>query len=187
MNRRAGFTLLELLLATVLTAVLMVGVLAVISRVWGPADSASDSVPGLSIGDAVVRVLGDDLAQARTIDTTDAGLVLMSYGALDREGYSRTQRPVRIAYAVQDIGGRTWLVRSEQALDEGSNARVSRDLVASGVTRIDLTPPAIAEPLIDSDDADPPVDALWRLRVWSVGQAEPAIDRSLVLRRALAG
>ncbi|MBX2851119.1 MAG: prepilin-type N-terminal cleavage/methylation domain-containing protein [Phycisphaeraceae bacterium] len=198
MRNRSGFTLIEILLATILTAVLMVGVLAVIVSVSGPIQHSDEPGPS-TIGqvdlDAITRVLAADLAQARRIETDGGELKLMSYGGLDPQDRSRTQRPVNIDYRVQWAGEAPWLVRTEQALDGQAVMARHDELVAPGVTRIALDPPADQPPRITRTGSghrileEPivlPADGLWRLRLWGQGRRDPIIDRPVVIRRSLA-
>lgn len=199
MRNQSGFTLIEILLATILTAVLMVGVLAVIVSVSGPIQHRSDE-PGHSTIeqidlDTVTRVLATDLAQARWIESASGELKLMSYGGLDPQDRTRTQRPVNIDYRIKLIDDNPWLVRAEQALDGEVVMAPQYELVAPGVTRIALAPPTdqpltitrtgsghriVEEPIVF------PADGLWRLRLWTQGQQAPIIDRPVVIRRSLA-
>lgn len=201
MRNRSGFTLIEMLLATVLTAVLMVGVLAVVVSVSGPIQAGQGDGQAMQLmeTDDVVRVLRADLAQARTLETAGGELVLMSYGSLDPLTGERTQRPVDVRYRVQTIGVRSWLVREEQPLDGEAALAVRTELVAAGVSRLELDPPTDL-PVIrasgeggrdskeDADEETPtlPEDGLWRLRLWREGQSQAVLDTGVVMRRSLA-
>ena len=199
MRNQSGFTLIEILLATILTAVLMVGVLAVIVSVSGPIQHRSEESGQSTIGqidlDAITRVLATDLAQARSIESTSGELKLMSYGGLDPQDRTRTQRPVNIGYRVQLIDDNPWLVRTEQALDGEVVIAPYYELVAPGVTRIALVTPTDQSPTITrtgnghrvvQEPIALPADGLWRLRLWTQGRQDPIIDRPVVIRRSLA-
>lgn len=199
MRNQSGFTLIEILLATILTAVLMVGVLAVIASISGPIQHRSDEPGQSAIGqidlDAITRVVATDLAQARWIESAGGELKLMSYGGLDPQDRARTQRPVNIDYHVQLINDNPWLVRTEQALDGEAATAPDYELVAPGVTRIALAPPVGQPPRITragsghrvlKEPVALPADGLWRLRLWSQGHQAPVIDCPLVIRRSLA-
>ncbi|MGB0766888.1 MAG: prepilin-type N-terminal cleavage/methylation domain-containing protein [Phycisphaeraceae bacterium] len=202
MRSDRGFTLIEMLLATLLTAVLMVGVLAVIARV---AEPIAAPVPGPSLAtdardaDALVRLLQDDLSQALTLDTDGEanGWSFMSYGGFDALTNERTHRPTRIAYRVASIGERSWLVRDQTTLD-GEAAMAPRcELVAADVSMVSLEPPDDAAILLaanraaarsgqaDLTDDDLPAEGRWRLRLWLGDEDEASIDRPVLLRRSL--
>jgi len=146
-SRRCGFTLLELLLATVLTVMLMVGVLAVVTRLAAPAIATpADSTAGAHAADelnshALLRLLREDLNHARKVNVSFAStLSFVSFSALDGANRQRVHRPVRVSYSIETVGGRRWLVRRQAALDAKTNQNVQRDLVCSGVTEFELLP-----------------------------------------------
>lgn len=200
--RNRGFTLIEMLLATVLTSVLMLGVLAVIISVSAPIKAAGGDEPEVVAArndvEAIVRAMKADLTQARTLEAEGGELRLMSYGGLDTQTCDRTQRPVRIRYLVRTLAGRSWLMREERALDGEVVQAIRTQLVAEGVTRIELQPPAdmpvggvgsrtarAATESGEQDEPELPVDGLWRLRVWLDAMQGPAVDRPIVMRRSL--
>ena len=162
---RPGFTLLELLLASALTTLLMVGVLGIVAQVGLPARQPSDAAspdaasPDAASRDAASRdaalrgfadVLRLDLEHAASIDVTKPNRVeLLGYGSLDAETRRRTHRPVRIVYHIARIGDRRWLLREQRRLDVPTNRNVQRDLVAAGVrgfelSHVPLTPDRLA-------------------------------------------
>jgi len=150
--------MLELMLATVLSVMLMVGVLAVISR-FGAAERAEAAASGqlrsrstdTDAGtleavlddrtiDRIVRLLRDDLKSAEMIEATrESRLSLSGAAAIDPASGERTHRPVQLEYQLESIGGQTWLIRRQAALDVLTNENVHRDLVCSGVSRFELT------------------------------------------------
>jgi hypothetical protein len=135
-NPRA-FTLLELLLATALTTVLMIGVLAVVADLGAP-EAAAGHVPDGERDrafEACLDLLHEDLGHAVAVDASRANeLTLVGYAALDAAGRERTHRPVRVRYTLEQIDGRSWLVRRQDALDVRTNRTVQRDLVCCGFT-----------------------------------------------------
>lgn len=185
MTRASGFTLIELMLATVLTSVLMVGVLAVITRVSAPIQpqvSAADQAQQHVI-DACVRIISDDLTQARTLDTT-GGVGFMGYSSLDPVTHERAQQPVRIRYYVQPIAGRPWLLRQERALVGDPAMKVHTEPVMAGVSRIELVKQQGGGTL-EAESDERPLDACWLLRLWTDESERPAITRSIVTQRGL--
>jgi hypothetical protein len=144
MRVRTGFTLLELLLATVLSVVLMMGVLAVLTDLSTGsqtfvASEASESPVQRRVLEAWAELLRGDLSHAQSIEACKPNrVVLRGSGALDNRARSRTHRPVEIHYELRRIQGRTWLVRRQRALDVLSNRNVQRDLVCTGVSKFEL-------------------------------------------------
>lgn len=141
MSNARAFTLLELLLATALTAVLMVGVLAVVANLGAP-EAAAGHVPDRERNralEACLDLLREDLAHAVAVDASQANaLTLVGYAALDDRARERTHRPVRVRYGLERIDGRAWLVRRQDALDVKTNETVQRDLVCCGFTGFQL-------------------------------------------------
>ena len=152
MTKAPGFTLLELCIAIMLSSVLMIGVLAVITDLQNTtlADDDDDPPRGREEfgGDAtdmesalngLVELLRDDLKHAGMIEVVRTGEVaLTGYCALDKPRCERVHRPVRVVYALENMAGRSWLVRRQEYLDVATNRHVQRDLVCSGVRRFEL-------------------------------------------------
>src|ERR1051325_5737104 len=114
--RNNAFTLLELMLATVLSVMLMVGVMGVVGQIRhsaaiGPSTSQSSALDEAL--DAWVRLLREDLNQTTQPVTSKSNeLALIALGGLDAGRLERTHRPACIVYRLASIGGRSWLVRS---------------------------------------------------------------------------
>jgi hypothetical protein len=144
MSHRPAFTLLELLLATVLSTVLMIGVLAVVTDLGAPAVAAAstrfrDAALGPHTVDAWVSLLRADLNQASRVEASkNSSLALTGYTALDPSDRGQTHRPVRVTYEIAEVGGRQWIVRRQAALDVLTNRNTHRDLVGCGLTRFEL-------------------------------------------------
>lgn len=139
MPHRPGFTLLELLLASALTTMLMVGVLGLVSQIGLPAEESADAISRDAAVEGFAEMLRADLEHAVAVDATDENHVeLLGYAALDDEARSRSHRPVRIVYRFDEIRGRSWLVREQHLLDVLTNRNMQRDLVAAGVSSFAL-------------------------------------------------
>lgn len=149
----AGFTLLELMLATVLTVLLMMGVMMVIvtlrssPALAGPrveAAQAASRDPGAAASRAArierwLDLLRRDLRHADTIVATDENtLRLVGPLGLDAAGRAVTHRPVAVTYRLTEREGQTWLFREQAALDLPSNRHRQRDLVLTGIQRFSL-------------------------------------------------
>ena len=210
MRRHGGFTLLELMLASVLMVMLMVGVLGVVASVVRPTQalardqgSSVDVAGDATIDESVAWLLQEDLLQAVRIERGSGGLVLISYGGLDPRTHERTQRPVRVVYQTLLIGDRPWLVRVEEGLDDEAAERVRVDWVAGGVTRIELLPPptkhredprkvlpsnnqVVKVNEITEPDIESLRDELWQLRLWVNDDEQPTIERAVVLQGGLS-
>jgi prepilin-type N-terminal cleavage/methylation domain-containing protein len=148
MSAPRGFTLIELLLATVLATLLMLGSLAVVADVGhdglfaeasdppAPSDSESAVMEAL---DSCVGMLREDIAHATAIHTSSENeFKLMGYCALNGRSRERAHRPVMVLYRLEEIAGRTWLIRLQASLDVMTNRNTQRDLVCSGFQRFSL-------------------------------------------------
>jgi len=191
-RRARGFTLLELLLASVLLAVLMVGVMSVITNVVQPAEAVAKQQAARDTAEPaalLADLLREELLHARTIDeSTVQSIAFTGFGGLDPVTHERVQRPVRVRFFIEDIDGRSWVMRSEQRLDGEEQPGARRSLVCAGVTRFELIAPERetkpSQP--DAEEApNQPSDAVWRLRVWSDDRATPTVERRLVLSKSL--
>ncbi len=141
MTARTGFSLIELLLATVLSVLLMMGVMAVVSDL---AKASQDSQQRQeTVQPSVLGELGEllrrDLAHADSVDASGPGRIVMTGQAgLDRYDRSREHRPVRVTYRIQQIGSHRWLIRQQESLDLQTNQNRQRDLICRGIDRLEL-------------------------------------------------
>ncbi len=190
MSSPRGFTLLELLLATVLSSMLIVGVLMVLTNLTG-----GDMAGGVGVGtpaadarsraeavDAWAELLRHDLVHATHFESPrDNVLTLTGYSGLHGPARDRAHRPVRVRYEVHEINGRFWLVREQSARDVRTNPHVQRDLVCTGVRRFEIVRvPAIKES-VSPDEMNNRFH--WRLRVWTGDQPAPQVERIIAAYR----
>lgn len=169
-QKPSGFTLLELLLATVLTTVLMVAVMAVITRLAGPyaagavqpgTTSTPDLVQRRPIDADVMRPLVDilrhDLQHAGEINGAKHNeLKLTGQLALAGGNKAVTHRPAEVVYKIAQLDGRDWLVREQRALDVTTNEPLRRDLVCHGLKRFQIVRKSGETLLDDPNDGQRP-------------------------------
>ena len=143
-----AFTLVELLLASALATLLMVGVLAVVTHLARSEKALQplardDTAARMSQEelDAWITLLRADLQHAGRIERLLTGEVeMLGYQALQGASRQVGHRPVRIGYRLQEVDGRRWVMRWQTSLDSASHHRTSRDLVATGVRRFEIVP-----------------------------------------------
>ncbi|MHB1156177.1 MAG: prepilin-type N-terminal cleavage/methylation domain-containing protein [Phycisphaerales bacterium] len=148
MKRMDGFTMLELLMALALSAMLMIGVMAVIAQLGAGSvrQASADAQPGAALPGAgamelMARLMGEDIGQAERVDATrPSQLELIGYCGLDDRGRGRLHRPVDVVYRLEQINGRTWLVRRQMLRDVLTNQNIQRDLVCGDVTGFAISP-----------------------------------------------
>lgn len=184
MNRR-GLTLLEMLLALVVCAMLMTGVLSVVTSLGAAGLAGAEPCTGPEAAnaavDAWVRQLRQDLACGTVETVKETELTIVGYSALRGTDHCQTHRPVRIVYLIEEIDGRTWVVRRQAILDLLTNQNVRRDLVCGGVRRFELVKSVGAA--VAGLEAK---GGSWRLRVWMRDQDSPSYDK-LVLSETGGG
>ncbi|MDB5324246.1 MAG: hypothetical protein JWN40_5877 [Phycisphaerales bacterium] len=146
---RGGFTLIEMLLATTLAAILMGGVLtatAALARDRRRMESrtAIDSSTG------VMEMIRRDLANGAAIvgATHQSEFELVSFGGIDAKTFAANQRLAQVRYRVARSGTSAGVLLREQTyLDDAIRPDRWSEVVAAGVKKVTLT--------VVSDDADP--------------------------------
>ena len=134
MTARSGFTLLELLLAAALSAVLMVGVLGVVAR----SDGLIVSEPQLHQTDAAFErfssLLAEDLQHASTVNASRTNrLRLTGPAGLNRSDRRRSHGWVEVVYSLETLAGERWIVRRQADLTDLTSDHMQVDLVYRGV------------------------------------------------------
>ncbi len=185
MSRR-GFTLFELLLANMLVAILLGGVLLVISslgrqsRIVAPTDSA----------ESILQLLRWDLANADTIQPLRAGrgFILIGHGSLDPIIRAPSSRRARVIYEIRRRDGVDSLIRSQIYLDDAVRPQRWEELVAINVHQISITAPNAAQANLGSSELEiPESDSTERVFISSnihvqISLTNGVIDRDLCLR-----
>src|SRR5258706_3841860 len=146
---RGGFTLVEMLLATTLAAILMGGVLtatAALARDRRRMEARTAIDPSTGVMDIIRRDLANGAAIVGAVELN--GFELVGFGGIDAKTFAANQRLVRVQYHVVRSGhGAGVLVREQSYLDDAIRPDRWIEVVAAGVIKVGLT--AI------SDDADP--------------------------------
>jgi hypothetical protein len=91
--------------------------------------------------ESMARLMGEDIEQAERVDATRPNqLTLTGYCGLDDQGRGRSHRPVDVVYRLEQVNGRTWLVRRQMLRDVLTNENIQRDLVCGDVTGFAISP-----------------------------------------------
>jgi len=195
MNKRA-FTSLELLLATALAAVMMVGVLRVVGSIRPQIDprNRSDNADW-SIG--LINLLRWDLINARIISQQENKLTLYGYNALDRSHFgwrgssmgSSIHQPVQVEYYLwNDSEGDSWLLRRQIHTAEQTNRNAWAEVVAQNVKSFEIRRPAgfidPAEPLEETTWLSKPsaIPNRVNLVIRSANLSNPDLDTLIVVQ-----
>src|SRR5688500_18376250 len=108
MTRTRGFTLIEMLLAAVLTAVLVGGVMSIAAALARDARRTAARTDSASV-DAAFDLIRWDLTNAPA--PTDNALTFTGHGGLDRDTLRANGRLARVAYGTRPGAG---LVREQR-------------------------------------------------------------------------
>ncbi|MCA9234855.1 MAG: hypothetical protein KDA44_05265 [Planctomycetales bacterium] len=140
-RRRDGLTALEVLVATVLAAILIAALLGVLRGLKASERALEMRSSGPAWQRNLAALLDNDLANARTYQTTAGELILTGYGGRAGDGTATWLRG-GVVYAIRATKAGPWLVRSEIAGD-ASLAPATNNLTLAGVTeiRVGMTPP----------------------------------------------
>ena len=183
-----AFTLVELVAATALSAVLLTVVLSVVRTVNRPV-AATD--PATDTAGPLARQLRWDLTNAVVLRTDDRGLTLAGYGSLDPVTREPTHQPVVVTYTLRPATDQLWLVREQTSLDARAEGGTITDLVCGDVARFTVdAPPSAADRAAATRPAeeDPtplpfqrlahvrPVPSRVRLTVTFANAARPAVE-----------
>lgn len=159
MMHRRGFTLIEMMAATALAAIMMVAVISVVSAL-----ARHDTVSLADTHDADVRhrltsVIARDLRHAEYFDSEDNRLTLAGPVSLDPVSLSPTHRPAVVTYEVTEYAGRDWLLRTQ--VDPESRALDNRwaQLVCDGVRGLSIHHGPTATGLVGPAEAEEGTDA----------------------------
>jgi prepilin-type N-terminal cleavage/methylation domain-containing protein len=181
---RRAFTLLELLAATALSALLMVAVLHVLGTISRDRRTVA-ARPGLQVWQAdLLDAFRRDLAGATGMRRGDNALILIGQAALDRRTLTPRDEPVTVTYGITMVRGRTWLTRRQEARDVRGNERPWMELFCPDIVSFSVKPAdaGFSSGALSDERADAPraMPASVVLRIEMAGMMP--IEETLVLR-----
>ena len=135
MNFR-GFTLVEMIAAIALAAVLMASVVQVVAGL-PVTDSAKRSMSDALDAQSLRRLLVFDLQHAHHWEFSEHQLVLHGTAHFDSDG-RRGHLPSRVAYHIVEVESVPWLVRQQTLTLERSDAQPTTELLLPGVAALNL-------------------------------------------------
>ena len=131
---RRAFTILELLAATALTALLMAAVLHVVGAI-GASRAALARHAGAGAWQAdLLDLVRRDMTNASKVTFRADGMTLTSHAALDAGTREFQHEPVTVVYGLSVIDGRSWLVRRQSPREGLSHAPAWAELICPDVT-----------------------------------------------------
>lgn len=135
-RQNSGLTLLELMVSSLLAAILMVTLLSLMRVIWAE-NARSDAAVREPSAQRLGELLRRDMLHARQIKIQPNTVSLAGFLAHDRRTRAPTLRPAVVTYrVVGDASGR--LLREERHLDEVPPTSFV-DVVWAGVRRIEIT------------------------------------------------
>lgn len=141
-HKYRAFTMVEMLAATALAAVLMVSLVSVAATVNRThAAMLETSAQVMSPWHMqLVDLLRRDLVNAVQIQTDANTLTISGPCSVQSISLRPDHRPVQIIYALQHDGNQNWLVRRQTYLDDPNQRATRTDIVAGRIARFQLQP-----------------------------------------------
>jgi prepilin-type N-terminal cleavage/methylation domain-containing protein len=147
----AGLTLIELMVALVISGMLLTATMSVIGGLWraNARDQSQHEASARSFG--IQTLMTNDMLNATEYLVTGQQCQLKTHYLLDESALAPQRVPATVSYQVRTVGGHNWLVRSQQP--EVLGKRMD-ELVCSGVQSVTMK--AVAADNADSAAAPPP-------------------------------
>ena len=159
---RGGFSLIELLTATAVLALLMAALMGVMSTL-GRAEAAMSNDPDQTWQADLRRGLRADLRQSREVLVDENALRLDGWRSVDTRTGAIRHRPTSVTYRLTEVGEAHALIREETADDgayRSAAATVCFDVAQWKLELIEEDPePADADAENEGDDANAERDA----------------------------
>jgi hypothetical protein len=184
---RSAMTLVELLAATILAALLMAAVLGVLKAVTREQRALRIHPSAEAWQAQLIRQLEWDLANSRSVTSTATGFQLVGFAGRDFASGAALHCRTSIEYAVEMVHGRSFLVRSEAHLDAANLDNQSRDLVCNQIERIVLTSSSeiastSAKKMTSANTDDSSIPEQPVVTLYTIGQEKPVVEHAFVLR-----
>lgn len=140
-----AFTLLEMVLAVALAAMLMVLVLAVSANVRRTQSKLDRDPQDTTAEMRLVGLIERDLAEASEIEASADGFSLTGTGRLDDGRLGNRHGSTRTTYRIADVSGQRCLLREQTEIESLTNQNSQLELLGSGIDRLDLGLPPQAQ------------------------------------------
>ena len=180
---RRAFSILELLAATALAALMMLAFLHVIGSV-GRTRAAMARRGGDEAWKAdLLETLRRDLVNATGIRYDGGRVTLTGHAALDRATLAPGHEPVAVTYGVRSVGGRGWLFRRQAPRDGFSAGPAWEELVCPDVTGFSLRPATTLQAAaLTAKGPDEPQPLPPAVVVEMQGPSGRVLEQTLVIR-----
>ena len=135
--RRTGLTLIELIVAVVLSSVLFIAVLSVMTSVGRQRDFYITTAEQLNRPTIMIEQLKRDFVSADYVSLSENAIQFEGHGGTGRESGIAIALPTTIKYEIANVDDRYWITRSESQTDVAS-ANISRELMIAGISQFDI-------------------------------------------------
>jgi hypothetical protein len=182
---KRAFTILELLAATALTALLMAAVLRVVATM-GATRAVAAQANAADTGRAeLIDLLRRDLTHATAATFARDRATLTSHLALDPATLAASHEPVSVTYELATIHDRRWLVRRQSPRNDATgSAPTWAELICPDVVSFSIRAaggPAVVA--LDASERDTPKGTLPGIVTVHLERSNaPSLDQTLVLR-----
>jgi type II secretory pathway component PulJ len=138
-HRRSAFTLVELLAALSLTALLTAGLAGSLRGLNAQRKITADKLADRPARRRFLAQLEREIAQANHLRAAPNRLVIVGFGSLDPSDSSNSHQPIEIEYAIETISNRSELVRRQRAVPQLNNQRRPAESILADVTTFQVS------------------------------------------------
>lgn len=136
-NFRGGFTIMELLIASSLAAILMIGILFATTQLAKQAQRQQQRNSPTEF-DAALQLLHRDLRQATACRVEENQIHLQGFILLDKKNQTQRQYPAEVIYRLVEIGPNHWLMRHQREFSKLTLDDTSANLICKDITSMQL-------------------------------------------------
>ena len=177
-----GFTIMELLIASVLSAILMIGILFATTQLARQVHRQKGLASPTQFN-TVLELLRKDMSQATACRVTENKIHLRGFMLLDPQSQKRIEQPAQVIYRLVQINDVFWLMRHQRALNNLTLDDTDANLLCKNITTMQLLPPPqiapkIAPKIIPAvipDDQDDDENKIENISSNSSKDSEPVI------------
>jgi type II secretory pathway pseudopilin PulG len=137
---RKAFTLLELLLANMLIAILLGALLLLVSSLSREQKGVSTDLDPIN---SILTLLRRDLSNSETarLLPNDRGFILIGHAGLDSKSLQPADRRTRVIYEIRRRAKVLCLIREQTYLDDPIKPQRFEELLATNITQLSLSAP----------------------------------------------
>src|SRR5258706_4588958 len=137
-KRTSGFTLVEMIAAASLAAILCLGVMTVVASLGRTHRNFDRTAAAHTWHRELEEVLGRDLRCAQRIQSGEDRLALDTYAYIDPRTRQTRSLLVHVVYRLCAAGTRNLLLREQSRVDGDPDTKIAVDLVCADVKHFDL-------------------------------------------------